>query len=198
MKLKIAAAITLLAAMVLFWWALPKTDNSLPKTQICILTAFGEENLKSAMYSHLDGIQVSLLDKYGVVNNGARFIHPGWVESHHQYNVSSLAEIAEILEAYEPHSINAIFFGTHGFPGRASMHDKKNILDDLESIDIIKSRLARDGWFVLTGCLVALDLEKLSDFAKKINHPVVAATSYTGNNTNISMRTEGVWLLFFP
>ena len=164
--------------------------------EICILSDYGYSSVKPYLTT---GTHVSFLDKYamcGEVNKREHFIHPEWVNKSNRHNISSIEEMVNILKTYKANSISVIFFGTHGQPGQSVLNGK-NILDK-KDVKIIKTRLNKNGIFVFTGCSIALDFRKVSAFAKRIGHSVIAATSNTDNDPEVSLWMKGVWVQFNP
>lgn len=167
------------------------------RIEVNVLTEYGYGKLKDVLPEK--ALQVSFLNKYGTITNGDKFVHPGWLKEKNKHSIVGVDEMLKLVRTYSPHSIDILFWGTHGHPGIAQMSDNKNILDiDSRALMIIRSHMAYDGWFIMTGCNVARDVGSVHSFAKRLKRPVVVANSSTDNDPDVSLWGKGEWLIFWP
>lgn len=164
------------------------------------LTSHGIGNIQSVMQNlgKLGENQVSILDKNGWCRGGGspweKFKHPGWVSDKH--SIENVNDAIELLKVYPENSIDVIYYGSHGTNGHAYIGGE-DVIDSKEAKEIIASRLRPGGWFVLTGCRLGSHEDRMNKLSDEIKHPVVAATSNTDNDLQVSLWVPGKWRIFF-
>jgi len=167
------------------------------------LTEYGYGNVKSVLISHqkMGEVQVSFLDKNGWCRGNPKepwekFIHPGWMHEN-LYDIENVDEMIKILKTLPENSIDIIYYGSHGKDGKAKIGEQDVIVNE-EAKQLLKSKLKKNGWFILTGCNLGKFDKIMVDLSLEIDHPVVAATGNTDNDLDVSLWVAGVWKIFFP
>jgi hypothetical protein len=130
------------------------------------------------------------------------FIGPGWISNSNTHFLDEWSQMIQKLNAsYSPDSLGGIVVGSHGGPGRAVDNRRTNLFDSSDTdVAVIRSRLNWNAWLAIDACNVARDPQAVSNFAKRLQRPVVAPTTFTDNDEDYSLVNPdiGVWILFPP